>query len=147
MKLKIASMLLVALMASMSSINAMAANTAIKSGKQYHALAADSGVGGANINCYLNASDVCISNQSSQSVNFDVAYPYPSNSVAGPLNPPAWVDAYSTYVFNSVYVTITNSYGQPIFQQYVSNHSVINIGDNLAATAGKNPLKITVHNG
>lgn len=130
----------------LASTGFAAPSKTFESGKSYHSLPAGSGLAAAAINCYNNPSDVCISNQSSQGVNFNVAYPSPSQPVAGPLAPPQWVDAYSTYVFNQVYVTVTNAYGQPIFAQMVGNHSVINITNQAGLTSGQNTgkLKVTV---
>jgi len=122
-------------------------NKTFESGTSYHSLPAGSGLNAANIDCYNNPSDICISNQSNQTVNFYVAYPYPSQPVSGPLSPPQWVDAFSYYTFNQVFVSVTNAYGQVILSQYMPNHSIINITNGVGSTSGKDngKLKVTVH--
>jgi len=79
--------------------------------------------------CLALGLDVCIQNLSDQTIYFSV----PTIGQNGPLNPPAWVDAWSNTYYSSLFVSINNSYNQNIFNQPVPDHSIIKITPQMSA--------------
>ena len=119
----------ISILALLTCINADAANHSIKSDYKIYAVASNS------VNCYQHATDVCIINDSSETIFFTV----PTFSFYNiPLNPNNWGDIYSDDYYPNLYVSIDDAYYQNIFSQSVPNHSIIEISD------GNNRDKLTV---
>lgn len=79
--------------------------------------------------CQYHASDVCINNYSSQPITFNV----PAFNQSGQLYSQWSADVYSNYYYPYIGVQLWNAYNQPIFNQPVSNYSIINITNSLTA--------------